>query len=162
MKKTICSKKKSSYFKTKKMKDYRESILNGMIFADAYISDFTETVLYTETIDSKEMAKLLHMKMRTRLAVPSIYATIKILERLVDIASIHADSVNGESKSVLPKTKTHVDHTVKKIFKNWNRKVDAYINRNSDFNEIEWNPWLKIIEILKYITEYNGKAFFGI
>lgn len=144
------------------MTDYKESILDGLKFSDAYLADFTDQVLYSETVDAKEMAKTLHMKMRTRLAVPSIYTTIKILGRLAEFAKIECDSINAESHFLLPKTKNHVDHTVKKIFKNWNRKVHAYMNRHSDFQEMEWNPWEQIIEILKYIIDYNGKAFFGI
>lgn len=139
-----------------------ESVIGGLKFVDAYVPSVTETILYSETIYPDAISKDLHKKLRRSLPVPVIYTTLMIIRRVAMLARLHKDAMDNDETVALPKSKTHVDHTVKKIYKKWIVQVSRYINENSDFQEDSWDPVEGAVSILETVADYNLKKFFGI
>lgn len=143
-------------------KAIQTSVVTALRFVDGFVANFNDQVLYMQTVDFDEIARDLHRRMRTELPVPSIYCTVRILQRLVKFAGLQRDALENERTLKLPGTKTDVDYTVKKIFVDWNGKVQVYMNQNSDFNELNWNPWSRLHDGLDSVVKKNAAVFFGI
>lgn len=142
--------------------EVRESIVKGLQFSSGFLPAFTDTVLLTNSVHPEGLTNDLHRTMRRTLPVPVIYTSLMILFRLVEFAKLQKDAIENEVPVKLPKTKNHVDYTVKKIFKDWNKQISVFTSSNSDFKENGWNPWVDVSNTLELVVKQNLQMFFGI
>ena len=142
--------------------EIRESIVRGLQFTSGFLPNFTDTILLTNSVHPDVLATDLHKTMRRTLPVPVIYTSLMILYRMVEFANLQKEALENEVSVKLPKTKNHVDYTVKKIFKEWNKQISVFTSSNSDFKENGWNPWVDVSNALEVAVKRNLEMFFGI
>lgn len=142
------------------MAEVRESVVIGLRFVEGYLPEFVSGVF--EGSEIRPRAKGLHRLMRTRLPVPAIFCTLRILFRLQGFLHTKAEALDKEQALELPASENHVDHTVKNLFRALCDGVDQYMVQNSDWKDHDWNPYHRLREDLKGIIKYNSHVFFGI
>lgn len=137
-------------------------VKQSLFFLDGQIPSLTDHVLHSETVHPEAMAKELHRKLRCSLSVPMIYTTLKLMERLLDLADMQKKAIDDGDTVCLPKSTTHVDYTIKKILRKWSNQIAKYVHSNSDFQEQSWDPHGLVLTTLREIVNFNLGKFFGI
>lgn len=139
-----------------------EAVKAGLRFTDSYVTEVTETILYSEEVHPEVLSRKLHRKLRCSLPVPVIYTTLRILERFSQLARIQKNAMDSGEKAVLPSSNTSVDYTLKKIFRKWNSQVSKFVHSNSDFQSDSWDPHAVVVNTLESLVRFNLSKFFGI
>jgi hypothetical protein len=143
------------------------TVVQSLVFADGYVPRLTQLVLPADGSHgarSQQVARALYKKMRTTLPVPAIFAALKVLRRLHTFACLSAEAHEEGARAKLPASGGHVDHTVKRIFRDWERAVTAYETlRDTEHFEVgESNPWVALANTLHDVIEHNTRVFFGV
>lgn len=139
-----------------------EAVKVGLAFVDGFVPAVTDNVLYSETVHPDQIYKDLHKKLRRTVPVPAIYTTLLILQRVAEMARLQKNAMDQGDSAALPKSKTHVDYTVKKIFTKWTSQVSKYVHQNCDFQDDSWDPLEAVVTVLEESARYNLNKFFGI
>lgn len=138
------------------------AVMQGLAFADGYVPDLNDAVLYQADVDVAALRRKLHRRMRTELPVPAIYTTLMVLRRLLEFAEAQRDALEAETVLRLPSCKTSVDLTVKNIFRRWVERVARFSHEQADFRDLGWNPWTGIVQVMREVVDHNASVFFGL
>lgn len=135
------------------MQAQRDSIVAGLRFVAAYLPELTAAAL--KGGDAKALTAGMHRDLKRKLPLPTIYTSLKILQRLVALGRLR----EAEQQ---PAIKNNVDFTVKRIFKKWTAQVDTFVTANLAFQSASWDPWGSLLLVLETAVSSNLKMFFNL
>lgn len=138
--------------------DMRQSVVMALEYVHDLRADITDP-----EVPPRRLAKAIMRDMRSSLPVPAIYAALKVLHRLQIFAQLTADAFEEEEAVPdLPPSLSHVDFTVKQIWRKWLAALQKRASRRSDWEDAEWNYYGEFAMALRSIIEYNTRRYFDI
>lgn len=135
------------------MDEICESVVVALRFTDELIDELEETM-------DRGGERAVVRRMRVRLPVPAVFATIKIMGRLLGMVRESRDSYDADRPTRVPRCSTDVDYTVRRIYLGLARRVDR--RAATEFGWHEGRPWHVICAFMERLVANAESAFFGV
>jgi len=121
---------------------------------------------YTTTLiddpDMTKIAKTISLDMRSKLPEAVRYVVFQIIVRLAAFASEQAAAFEEERTTALPKPRTDIDYTVRRIWLDFIQRIEKVYREKQSWNPLHWNPYTNVSQALRYIGVYIGDKHFAI
>lgn len=99
-------------------------------------------------------------RMRYKNSIPTNYAILQLLMRLNEYAAESEDAFTDERTPSIPRSKGNVDYTLKALWVKWAAAIEDEQQKQSDWQDLEWNPYAGMVEALDLlITRIWHKHF---
>ena len=135
------------------MDEICESVIVALRFCDELVDEL-------EDVMGRGGERVVVRKMRVRLPVPAVFATIKILHRLLGMVRESRNSYDEDRATRVQRCSNNVDYTVRRLYLGLARRVDR--RASIEFGWHDGRPWHAIYAFLERLVALAESAFFGV
>lgn len=135
-------------------------VADALAFLHNSIIQYIPIMVTGDKISLSDAIKKISQRMRFKNSIPTNYAILQLLMRLNEYAAESEDAFDEERTPSIPRSKGNVDYTLKNIWVTWAKAIEEEEQKQSDWQELDWNPYSGMVEGLdKLITRIWHKHF---